>query len=210
MERNRQLLQALKRAADQGDAAPCIAVGRPVHTLLRPVATLKGRVRDNDLRVLSDWRNRYVTSFLHEFAATPERTADWLARIVGPDDTKILFMLDDLAGRTFGYMGLAFIDWARGEVEADAIVRGEDAPRGVMSEALRTLLGWARTQLGLPKVGVRVRSDNPALAFYEKLGFVEVQRFVLARSDADDGVKWVEKGAAGPRELALVHMTYTR
>lgn len=204
------LLRALKDAANHGDPAPCIPVGRPVRTLLRPVATRPGRLREADVRALTDWRNRHVGAFLHEFRATPERTAAWLARVVGLDDSRLLFMLDDLDGRTFGYMGLAFIDWERGEVEADAIVRGAEVGRGVMSEALSTLLAWARSHLQLPKIGVRVRSDNPALGFYEKLGFVEQRRVALARSAGDDGVLWVEQGPAQAGELALVHMRYTR
>ena len=48
-----------------------------------------------------------------------------------------------------------------------------------MTAALHTVLDWARGPLGLKELGVRVRSDNPALAFYEKAGFCEMQRVPL-------------------------------
>ena len=40
-----------------------------------------------------------------------------------------------------------------------------------MTEVLRTLLTWARGQLGLETIGVRVRSDNPALIFMKNSAF---------------------------------------
>src|SRR5262245_34296611 len=127
----RELLRLLKATAcDQGSQLG-IPVGTPIKAWLRPVATSIGRTRREDLRVLTEWRNANVTSFLHEFQANEERTARWLTDIVGPDDTKILFMLDDTDGRTFAYMGLAFIDWELGRVEADAVVRGTEAEHGV-------------------------------------------------------------------------------
>jgi hypothetical protein len=53
-----------------------------------------------------------------------------------------------------------------------------------------------------------VRSDNPALAFYGKVGFVEQQRVPLARKENDDGVVWVEDASATDSVASLVHMRY--
>jgi hypothetical protein len=150
-----------------------------------------------------------VGAFLHEFAADDGRTAGWLRDVIGPDDTRILFMVDDPAGTTFGYMALAFIDWDARTGEADAIVRGGDAPRGTMAMALTTLLEWGRTQLGLDRFGVRVRSDNPALGFYERLGFVESQRIALRPTEEPDGRRWIEDAGYAGDGPKLVHMTLT-
>ena len=57
-------------------------------------------------------------------------------------------------------MGLV-ADWEEGFGEADAILRGRDGLPGVMGEALTTLMTWARDGLGLKRIGLRVRSDNP-------------------------------------------------
>jgi RimJ/RimL family protein N-acetyltransferase len=127
--------------------------------------------------------------------------------MVGPDDTRILFMVDDArTGQTVGYMGLAFIDWERRSGEADAIVRGGDAAPGMMTRALRTMLDWASVQLGLRQLGVRVRSDNPAVTFYGKLGFRELRRVPLQRVEGDGLIEWVENESLPAREPSLVHM----
>jgi RimJ/RimL family protein N-acetyltransferase len=202
------LLQSIKQGAC-GDSALCIPVGRPPAVLLRAVSTTPGRLNAGDVAALTEWRNRHVSAFLTGFTATEARTARWLADSVGPDGTRILFMVDRIADRvTIGYMGLAFIDWQNHYVEADAIVRGLPAARGVMRDALLTLLAWARDQLGLTAIGVRVRSDNPAHAFYQSLGFRDIRRTSLRRcQDPWNGhIAWVEDPSVPIAEPALVHM----
>ena len=200
---SRQLLCALKAAAG---ASPqlCIPVGMPVRALLRPVAAAPA-----DVARLTEWRNRHVRSFLTEFEATPERTERWLRQIVAPRDDKILFMIDGLDGRPFGYMGLDFIDWTARSGEADAVVRGDAAVPGGMKDGLLTLMAWAGSQLGLRQMGVRVLSDNPGLEFYRKLGFVEQRRAALRRRDNPYGCAWVEDAAADSGRF-LVHMVLAK
>jgi len=200
------LLRSLKLAANRSGPPINLVVGRPPRALLRVVATQRGGINHEDVRCLTEWRNRFVTSFLTEFVATETQTERWLNNIVGPDDTKILFMADTLDGRTFGYLGLAFIDWERGSGEADAIVRGGPAEPGTMSDALRTLLAWARHGLGLAHLSVRVRSDNPALGFYCKLGFHEQFRVPLRRTVIPDETVWVESPGLEGASASLVHL----
>ena len=203
----RRLLKAVKETAAADGPALVLAVGQQVEAILRPVATREGRLNDEDVRLLTEWRNRFVQSFLTEFEADEARTAKWLVETVGPDDTRILFMVDDARGRqTVGYMGLAFIDWEGGAGEADAIVRGGEAPRGLMKRAMGTMLDWARLQLGLGTLGVRVRSDNPALEFYRRFGFHERARVPLRRVEKEGMVQWLEDDSLAPGEPSLVHM----
>jgi RimJ/RimL family protein N-acetyltransferase len=143
---------------------------------------------------------------LTEFHATKERTERWLIDRVANDDTRLLFMVDDLTGNTIGYMGLAFIDWRKNSGEADAIVRGKPTRPGLMTLALGTLLRWSRNQLGLQQLGVRVRSDNPALEFYKKFGFTEVRRVGLRRDDVDGETRYVPDDPVGSPRLQLVYM----
>jgi hypothetical protein len=204
----RDLLLALKAEARWPRPPHVLPVGRPLRAVLRPVPTQPDRLCPNDVRCLTEWRNRFVRSFLTEFEATPERTARWLAEVVGPADDRILFLLDDPAGRTFGQMGLTAIRWAEHSGQADAVVRGADAPPGTMRLALETLLAWARQKLGLRCLDVRVRSDNPAVAFYRKAGFAERRRVPL-RSVREPGmVRWVEDAALSAAEVELVYLTW--
>ncbi|MEA2205877.1 MAG: hypothetical protein QOE77_2653 [Blastocatellia bacterium] len=207
MSAGRDLLQALKTTAPANGPCLSIPVGSPVEAILRPVATTPGQLNASDVRLLTEWRNRFVKSFLTQFEATEARTEKWLTETVGPEPGRILFMLDDARGKTVGYLGLAFIDWERGTGEADAIVRGAAVAPGVMTKALFTLFDWAREQLQLQHLNARVRSDNPALSFFLKFAR-EYQRVPLRRVDEPGLTRWVEDASLAAAETALVYIAF--
>lgn len=209
MSSGRELLLAVKANASADAPCLCIPVGLPVEAVLRPVATAPGKLNANDVRLLTEWRNRFVSSFLTEFTATESRTEQWLTEVVGPDPARILFMLDDARGQTAGYLGLAFIDWNEQTGEADAIVRGAEAAPGVMARAMFTLLDWARGQLGLQNVGARVRSDNPALRFFLKFA-TEKKRVPLRAVQEPDMIRWVEDETLVDAPVSIVYITFKR
>jgi len=205
----RSLLKSLKAAAGLPGPQVQIPVASPPKALLRPVPTREPLLNPDDVRLLTEWRNRYVKVFLTEFTATENRTARWLSEVVGPADGKILFMLDEPDGTTFGYMGLDFIDWENRTGEADAIVRGKPTSvPGMMTTAIRTLLEWAHGQLGLEELGVRVRSDNEAVEFYKKAGYEEVRRVPLRSIQEPGMVRWVEDEAVQQPAVSLIHLIY--
>lgn len=204
----RQLLAALKATAAAGKATLALPIGSPVCAVLRPIPTAPGNLDPVDLRLLSEWRNRFVKSFLTEFVANDERTGKWLSSAVHNDDGKILLMVENLQGERVGHIGLGFIDWTTGYGEADAIVRGGDSPPGLMKLALQTALKWAQEQLGLTTLGVRVRSDNTALDFYRKVGFQEIKRVPLAVTETPDMITWFEDPALKHSRASLVYMIY--
>lgn len=159
--------------------------------VLRPINASEPSV--NDIKLLTEWRNRDVKSFLTEFNATPERTRAWLTEAIQKDDSRILFMIEDArAGTALGYIGLAFIDWERGLAEPDSVVRGQTGQPGLMSAAMHSLLDWARHELGLLEFSLRVLRDNPALRFYKRFGFQEVKRVPLVCEQTADGCMWRE------------------
>ncbi len=199
----RDLLVALKAAA--GRPGPQLQLVPDAGLRLRPVATGLEAQSEDDVRCLTEWRNRYVTAFLTEFVATEAQTASWLANVVGPSDDRILFMIDDDSGTTVGYMGIAFIDWDRSYAEADAIVRGRELPKGAMGRALKSLIAWAKGQLRMATIGVRVRSDNPALEFYRRIGFVEHRRVPLSRRHESNMTVWYENPEDVSSSVWLVH-----
>lgn len=208
MSTNPELLVQLKAAAGSPGPALVLPVGSPPIALLRPVAGKAGRQSAKDVALLTKWRNANRKAFLTDFIATEERTSRWLEGSVATDDGRILFMIDLPDGRTVGYMGLAFIDWSRGYGEADSIVKGESTEPGLAAACLASLIDWARGSLGLARLGVRVRSDNPALRFYEKLGFRETHRRALEARVEGDMVSLREVGDAPADGLALVHMEH--
>ena len=207
----RGLLISLKATAGTPGPTLIIPVGSPPRALLRPVATRENLLDADDIRRITGWRNRYRDSFLTRFRATESQTAEWLVESAGPNDRKILFMVDmvdDPPGNTIGHMGLDFIDWTAGSGEIDAVVRGEEAAPGMMKHALLTLVAWARGQLGLSDIGVRVLSDNKALVFYTDAGFTEVKRVPLRRVEQGDRILWVEDAGLDSSSLSLVHMCF--
>jgi RimJ/RimL family protein N-acetyltransferase len=208
IEKGKTIVSILKDSAGLPGSDICIPVGKPVRCFLRPIATNPDLLNQNDIHNLTNWRNRYVSSFLTEFQATEERTTNWLTEVVRYNENKILFMLEDLQGVPFGYMGLDFINWENKYGEADAIVRGGYAAAGTMKLALQTLLNWSQKYLELSDLNVRVRSDNTALNFYRKAGFSETHRVCLEREFKSNMVSWVETDRPDSN-VSLVHMKYT-
>ena len=187
------LLKALKDSA--GISGPNLVLridGFPAFWL-RPIATRPENINSQDVSKLTAWRNLYPKSFLTEFKATIPQTYSWLSEKVHFDN-KILFMIESCDG-SVGYMGIGFIDWNKSYLEPDSIVSGGKHPKGLMTAALLTLLHWSRGQLGLNNVGIRVLSDNPALTFYNRLGFVETKRVPLIVKYKQSHYEWVEDAA---------------
>jgi RimJ/RimL family protein N-acetyltransferase len=149
-----------------------------------------------------------MESFFTEFKATESRTENWLTEIVGPDENRILFMIDDASRTAFGCIGLASINWEKRFAEADSVIRGEIAPSGIMTRVLRTLAKWAQSQLNIQKIWVRVRSDNPATEFYQKVGFKEVKRIPLRLVKDNDIIRWVEDSFLSSDGLSVIYMVY--
>jgi hypothetical protein len=186
-----------------------IPVGEPVEAVLRPVATMAGNINPGDVRALTEWRNRFVTSFLTEFEATEVRTERWLTEVVGPDPDRILFMLDNLRGRTIGYLGIAFIDWEQHTAEADHFVRGVDDMPGIMKKAALTLFRWTH-ELGLSTaITARIRWDNPSLPFFLKIS-TENRRVPLRATEEPDMRRWVEDESLASSPAGLVYITFHR
>ncbi len=206
----RELIASIKASAGVGQVGVVIPVGAPIMAVLRPIPTRAGCIAETDLELLSEWRNRYVKSFLTEFPSHARRTERWLVDYVHSNPSKLLFMVENLDGMALGHVGIDFIDWERGYGEADAIVSGGASPPGLMKEALRTMLHWAEHQLGLRHLTVRVRSDNTALEFYRKVGFVEQKRVPLNVERSLEMVRWYEDPALADARASLVYMDYRR
>jgi RimJ/RimL family protein N-acetyltransferase len=206
----KQLMLALKETA--GSPGPQLGFSVPEFDryFIRQIPTKREFIKERDVLCLTEWRNRNVNSFLTEFEATTERTFSWLCEALHFDDSRMLFMVEDRGGGAVGYMGIGFIDWDKSYVEADCIVSGGNSPRSLMSASLRLLLQWAESQLGLEKIGVRVLSDNGALDFYRKIGFVEYKRVPLKKIIRTDCAAWVEDLSLGESQRYLVHHMLSR
>jgi len=159
---------------------------------LRPLQASAPRLTARDVALLTEWRNRYRRFFLTDFTATVEQTRTWLLKS-GSDPSRILFMIEPEGGSPFGHAGLCNLRPADAYAELDNVVRGADGPRGGMTAAVTTLCEWAASSLGVTTLWVRVMSDNPAVSFYEKLGFR--RKYDVPLELGRDGSKaiWLER-----------------
>jgi RimJ/RimL family protein N-acetyltransferase len=204
----KEFLCQVKSSAGSSRDSIRIPVGRPPRAYLRPVATSPGFIDARDVERLTKWRNGVTEKLLTRFDATPEKTSRWLIDSVGPDDGKILFFVEDEGGRAIGQMGLDFIDWERGRGEVDAVIRGEDAAPGLMTQALKLMLAWARDELGLSDFNVSVLADNTAREFYQKAGFREKTRIPLRVVVEKNGTRLVKDETLDEGECELIIMEY--
>jgi RimJ/RimL family protein N-acetyltransferase len=191
---------------------PCLLLDIPgfLGYFIRPIPTHIDSLDEHDIHCLTCWRNSNRKAFLNEFIATEKRTANWLSDVVHNDKGRILCMIINEKNLPIGYMGLAYIDWSSSYGEADSIVRGRSSPKGLMSSGLLTIMNWAQRELGLKTIGVRVLSDNPALAFYRKLGFRETKRVGLIAQRKIDGVSWIEDTSVSNTSRYLVHHVWQK
>jgi len=204
-----ELIQFLKHSSSQSDSCTMgFQVGDVPVAFIRPVITDANNINQSDIKLLTDWRNKYGDSFLTEFLATTKRTESWLINTVDKDDRKILFMINLPTGQTVGHIGLGYIDWDNSYVEADAIVNGGNAPPGVMKKSLLSLIQWSKIHLSLKNVCVRVRSDNMAIGFYHNIGFTEYNRVPLVPIINNSEVVWKEDPNSNSFVNSLIYMKY--
>ncbi|MEA1051622.1 GNAT family N-acetyltransferase [Lamprobacter modestohalophilus] len=148
---------------------------------LYPINCRAENIDADIVTMLTEARNSNLDSFLTFFTATPERTKKWLAEQVAPDSTRILFAVKDIQSNDlYGYMGLAYGDSDGSRIEGDAIVRyAEKTEPGLMRLAFLRLVEWVRFSLRIGEIWLRVLSDNPAISFYQRCGFVSVSEVPL-------------------------------
>jgi RimJ/RimL family protein N-acetyltransferase len=173
---------------------------------LRPLQAAGQQISEEDIERLTEWRNRNSQYFLTDFTTTHERTRNWAISMAGPDLSRILFLLDTVDGVTFGHVGLCNIDEGKSYCELDNIVRGNGGPKGAMAAAVEALSRWTTETMRLQHLWVRVIADNPAVSFYERLGFQFVKDVPLVRHpDGPSSVRWQEA-----HDLAVTAKRYLR
>jgi diamine N-acetyltransferase len=170
------------------------------------IALLRG-VRPDDAPALCRWREASHSWFFTESPAEQGRTHRWIERVVGTEDRVLLVI--EIDGRAVGQVGLTDIDTDAGTAEIDNILRGESTPGqpGLMAAALRCLCAWADASLRIHQLRLRVFADNPAVAFYETLGFVadgEPSGLVFRGQPGDGG--WEGAEPEDEPERFLMHM----
>ncbi len=141
--------------------------------------------------LLTKWRNQYMQCFLTQFAATEERTSQWLKNTVLPAEDRILFLVCDQIGQAIGNFGLCKV--GKEYAELDNILRGEKVVcRNLFYYAAIALLNWIFKALNISVASLHVFSNNNrAISLYERIGFETIGLQSLSRVAAGNEVSYV-------------------
>jgi RimJ/RimL family protein N-acetyltransferase len=161
---------------------------------------------------LTRWRDKHSDKFLTQFKPTVERTRNWLTNVVLPDDTRILFLIQNAAGELVGNIGLCNL--ADRAVEVDNVLRGEErGPAGLVYFATVSLLEWAFHELEAEFAWLQVfRRNERAVCLYRRIGFVDAGCQPLWRTEVAGGIRLITEPVEGAiaTDIELLRMELTR
>lgn len=121
-------------------------------------------------KLMTVWRERHQYAYPSRFVVTEEGTARWLEAAVIENPNRLLFLVSDFLGNPVGHLGLLIND--HDELEIDNVLRGAQISPGLMSNAMKSLEGWARSELRARHLVLRVLGSNGrARTFYERLNY---------------------------------------
>jgi RimJ/RimL family protein N-acetyltransferase len=144
--------------------------------------------------LLTRWRTERGEWFLTQFTPTVERTRHWLRNIVLPDVQRKLCAVAAADGSIVGTIGALHLD--QPTVEIDNILRGERrGHRDLMFRALTSFITWLLDVHRANAINLFVMSTNDrAIALYRRLGFADVRRYVLDRTEHGNEVTYRRAG----------------
>lgn len=188
------------KSANQGDyAAKNILIKKENGEYIGKLVPLD-ELSANDqstIAALTLWRKKSMNNFLTQFEATIERTRKWLNEVVLKDNTRILFIIVDGAGKAVGNIGVCNI--SENQAELDNVIRGEKVgDPGFMFFVGIAILSWLYWGMGVDSVVLHVFSNNiRAINLYSSIGFSERQRFDLRRTCDGEDVKYLVNSING-------------
>lgn len=162
---------------------------------------------------LARWREENAFAYPSQFPVTIASTASWLkAKLLEVPD-RLLFLVVDRFGTPIGHLGFANALNDERELEIDNVVRGvKDGAKGLMSNAMRTLINWAEEAFSPKAIYLRVFQDNPhAVEFYRNLGFQDDRVIPLRRHDNANGFTYlpVADGDTAEPDKSFLRMVYS-
>jgi RimJ/RimL family protein N-acetyltransferase len=197
-EKVRKLLFALKNAQPCA-SSPTIPVVRDDIVIATLKVLTKIDIRDQKIiGLLASWREKNQRWFPSQFRVTIPGTARWAKKLVIEKEDRILFFLLDLHAKPIGHMGLYRFSTNYLSCEIDNVIRGAHIYPGIMTDALKALLGWAHKTLGLNTVTLRLFSDNTsAIKLYARCGFKLSHTIPIWRYKDAHMIWWDEKEIPG-------------
>lgn len=183
----------LKTNKTDGSTEMEIKDGGKVVGKLIPItaATLKD---DAKITLLTNWRKESQHAFPSQFKVTFEGTKAWTEKQVLEQTDRILYFVADEKNQLIGHVGLFRFDYQKQACELDNIIRGVNGTaKGLMTLACQRIIEFAKKELQISKVYLRVFADNQsAVNIYNNIGFAEIIRIPLRKEEKDGNVFWKE------------------
>lgn len=158
---------------------------------------------------LAKWRQQYMKYFLTQFVASNERTYLWLNNFVIPDDTRILFLIQDEEGKLIGNFGTCNI--GENEAELDNLIRGERGgdPKLIFFAEI-SLMDWLYQSLGVEDIYLHAFSNNSkTINLHTSVGFEKSQTYQLVKIETNQEIKYHvnQNQKLSNNEFGLLKMT---
>lgn len=197
------ILGKVQRAKDEHLVLPVHVDGILVSQMRIPI------LDDLHIQCVADWREQHKHWYPTVFPYNLEGTRAWMTKQVIENPERILFFLWTPEGEPWGHLGLATFRFENGAFcEIDAVMRGrENIAKGMMTPAVRALIHWARSDVGIGRIGLRVFADNMrAIKLYERLGFTHGKKIPLMFEKGDPISQWREAKDGERRERDFLVM----
>jgi RimJ/RimL family protein N-acetyltransferase len=146
------------------------------------------------IKKLKNWRNENQIAFPKVFNATENGTLVWLEKAVLKREDRLLFLIDDIYGKTIGHIGVSSFNYEEKTCEIDNIIRGDISSQSkVMEHAVSGLLSWIFEMINPKYIKLRVFNDNTkAIALYYKLGFKLGALHPLEKKIKESETEWID------------------
>ena len=144
---------------------------------------------DEEVTLLTEWRERYQDAFPTQFTVTREGTERWVKKALMDIPGRILFMVRRLpTGEAVGHLGLANVGEEKfgfkNSCEIDNVIRGRFVAPKAMELGLLSLCRFCIDTLEMTTIYLRVFADNGrAVRFYQKWHFREERKIPLKRRE---------------------------
>jgi RimJ/RimL family protein N-acetyltransferase len=132
-------------------------------------------VEERDLAQLASWRNdpqnrRFVFT---PFLINPCGQKKWFEALLA-NPNKVLFMVDNCAGKTVGMIGADHIDWRNQECEGGPIVFDfAERSHGYAEEAMALLFRYVFEELNMHRIYATCYTFNPVVELMKWFGIQE-------------------------------------
>lgn len=148
------------------------------------------------VRKLSTWRRKNELWFPRIFKVTDKRTRNWLQNFVIDKPDRILFMIEDDNGKTYGHLGFYRYKPQDNSCELDNVIRGLKTMPGLMTHCIDSLIKWGYSNLKIDTFYLTTFADNKkAVNLYERCNFRKIDRLIpLKRVRDGNEVAWEEIG----------------